>query len=302
MTRKQKDLLASIVKHAILVVVAIFTIYPVIWVIMGSFNPGSSLFSAQIIPGMNWGLFLEGVRSFDFSLIFDSISSIRMTLTHYSYLFNQTDYLLWYQNTLKIALWNMVLSTFLVVTAAYAFSRFRFKGRKQGLMAMLVLQMFPGFMGMIAIYILLLQLGLLDNQWGLILVYAGGSIPFNAWLVKGYFDTLPKSLEEAARIDGAGNITIFARVLMPLSIPILVFVAVSNFIGPWMDFIFARLVLRSNENKTLAIGLFEMVTGRGNTEFTTFAAGAVLVAIPITILFMVFQKYMVEGLKAGANK
>lgn len=269
---------------------------------MGSFNPGSSLFSAQIIPGMNWGLFLEGVRSFDFSLIFDSISSIRMTLTHYSYLFNQTDYLLWYQNTLKIALWNMVLSTFLVVTAAYAFSRFRFKGRKQGLMAMLVLQMFPGFMGMIAIYILLLQLGLLDNQWGLILVYAGGSIPFNAWLVKGYFDTLPKSLEEAARIDGAGNITIFARVLMPLSIPILVFVAVSNFIGPWMDFIFARLVLRSNENKTLAIGLFEMVTGRGNTEFTTFAAGAVLVAIPITILFMVFQKYMVEGLKAGANK
>ncbi|GAF12368.1 maltose/maltodextrin ABC transporter, permease protein MalG [Bacillus sp. JCM 19045] len=302
MTRKQKDLLASIVKHAILVVVAIFTIYPVIWVIMGSFNPGSSLFSAQIIPGMNWGLFLEGVRSFDFSLIFDSISSIRMTLTHYSYLFNQTDYLLWYQNTLKIALWNMVLSTFLVVTAAYAFSRFRFKGRKQGLMAMLVLQMFPGFMGMIAIYILLLQLGLLDNHWGLILVYAGGSIPFNAWLVKGYFDTLPKSLEEAARIDGAGNITIFARVLMPLSIPILVFVAVSNFIGPWMDFIFARLVLRSNENKTLAIGLFEMVTGRGNTEFTTFAAGAVLVAIPITILFMVFQKYMVEGLKAGANK
>ncbi|GAF18200.1 LOW QUALITY PROTEIN: maltose/maltodextrin ABC transporter, permease protein MalG [Bacillus sp. JCM 19046] len=302
MTRKQKDLLASIVKHAILVVVAIFTIYPVIWVIMGSFNPGSSLFSAQIIPGMNWGLFLEGVRSFDFSLIFDSISSIRMTLTHYSYLFNQTDYLLWYQNTLKIALWNMVLSTFLVVTAAYAFSRFRFKGRKQGLMAMLVLQMFPGFMGMIAIYILLLQLGLLDNHWGLILVYAGGSIRFNAWLVKGYFDTLPKSLEEAARIDGAGNITIFARVLMPLSIPILVFVAVSNFIGPWMDFIFARLVLRSNENKTLAIGLFEMVTGRGNTEFTTFAAGAVLVAIPITILFMVFQKYMVEGLKAGANK
>lgn len=120
--------------------------------------------------------------------------------------------------------------------------------------------------------------------------------------MKGYFDTLPKSLEEAARIDGAGNITIFARVLMPLSIPILVFVAVSNFIGPWMDFIFARLVLRSNENKTLAIGLFEMVTGRGNTEFTTFAAGAVLVAIPITILFMVFQKYMVEGLKAGANK
>lgn len=302
MTRKHKERIGSFFKHLLLVLVAIFTIYPVIWIVMGSFNPGTSLFAAQLIPGMDWSLFWEGVRHFSPSTILEAFSSIRLSLTHYTHLFSETQYLLWYKNTLKIAFWNMILSTFLVVTAAYAFSRFRFPGRKQGLMAMLVLQMFPGFMGMIAIYILLLQLNLLDNHWGLILVYAGGSIPFNAWLVKGYFDTLPKSLEEAAKIDGAGNTTIFARVLMPLSVPILVFVAVSNFIGPWMDFIFARLVLRSNENKTLAIGLFEMVTGRGNTEFTLFAAGAVLVAVPITILFMLFQRFMVEGLKAGANK
>jgi arabinogalactan oligomer/maltooligosaccharide transport system permease protein len=196
----------------------------------------------------------------------------------------------------------MVISTFLVVTAAYAFSRFRFPGRRQGLMAMLVLQMFPGFMGMIAIYILLLQINLLDNHWGLILVYAGGSIPFGAWLVKGYFDGLPRSLEEAAKIDGASHVTIFFKIMMPLSKPILVFIAVTNFIGPWMDFIFARLILRSSEKKTLAVGLFEMVTGRGNSEFTNFAAGAVLVALPITILFLLFQKHLVEGLKAGANK
>lgn len=144
---------------------------------------------------------------------------------------------------------------------------------------MLVLQMFPSFMGMIAIYILLLQMNLLDNHWGLILVYAGGSIPFGAWLVKGYFDGLPRSLEEAAKIDGASHTSIFFRIMIPLSVPMLTFIAVSNFIGPWMDFIFARLVLRSNDNKTLAIGLFEMVTGRANNEFTTFAAGAVLVAI-----------------------
>jgi arabinogalactan oligomer/maltooligosaccharide transport system permease protein len=162
--------------------------------------------------------------------------------------------------------------------------------------------MFPGFMGMIAIYILLLQLNLLDNHWGLILVYAGGSIPFGAWLVKGYFDGLPRSLEEAAKIDGASDVKIFYKIMMPLSKPILIFIAVTNFIGPWMDFIFARLVLRSGEKKTLAVGLFEMVTGRGNSEFTTFAAGAVLVAVPITILFFMFQSQLVDGLKAGANK
>ncbi|MCE4049965.1 sugar ABC transporter permease [Bacillus sp. Au-Bac7] len=272
-----REKISKFFTYTILIITAIFVLYPVIWIITGSLNPGDSLFSTSLIP--------------------DSLS-----LKHYVYLFNETDYLNWYKNTLKIAFWNMILSTFLVVTAAYAFSRFRFPGRKQGLMTMLVLQMFPGFMGMIAIYILLLQLNLLDNHWGLILVYAGGSIPFNAWLVKGYFDGMPRSLEEAAKIDGASNVKIFYKIMMPLSKPILVFVAVTNFIGPWMDFIFARLVLRSSEKKTLAIGLFEMVTGRGNSEFTTFAAGAVLVAVPITILFFIFQDQLTDGLKAGANK
>ncbi len=173
--------------YSILIITAIFVLYPVVWVITGSMNPGDSLFSTKLIP--------------------ESLS-----FRHYTYLFQETDYLIWYKNTLKIAFWNMVISTVLVVTAAYAFSRFRFPGRRQGLMMMLVLQMFPGFMGMIAIYILLLQLDLLDNHWGLILVYAGGSIhaggsiPFGAWLVKGYFDGLPRSLEEAAKIDGASHV------------------------------------------------------------------------------------------------
>jgi arabinogalactan oligomer/maltooligosaccharide transport system permease protein len=162
--------------------------------------------------------------------------------------------------------------------------------------------MFPNFMGMIAIYILLLQIGLLDNHFGLILVYAGGSIPFNTWLVKGYFDSLPRSLEEAAKMDGATNTQTLVKIIFPLSFPILVFVAVSSFIGPWMDFIFARLVLRSPDNMTLAIGLFNMISGREQVAFTMFAAGAVLVAIPITFLFIFLQKYMVEGLRAGANK
>ncbi|WP_090830685.1 MULTISPECIES: sugar ABC transporter permease [unclassified Bacillus (in: firmicutes)] len=277
MSKKLYDRLTVGLIYLILVITSILVLYPIYWIVIGAFNPGDSLFSTKLLPST-------------------------LTLDHFRDLFEKTDYLLWYKNTIKIAFFNMIISTFLVVTAAYAFSRFRFPGRRQGLMTMLVLQMFPGFMGMIAIYILLLQIGLLDNHWGLILVYAGGSIPFGAWLVKGYFDGLPRSLEEAAKIDGASHTTIFFKIMMPLSKPILVFIAVNNFIGPWMDFIFARLVLRSNDNKTLAIGLFEFVTGKANTQFTTFAAGAILVAVPITILFLLFQKHIVEGLKAGANK
>jgi len=274
---KNKERLITTLIYAILIATAVFVLYPVVWIIIGSLNPGDTLFSTKFLP--------------------DNLS-----FKHYKEIWQDTDYPLWYANTLKIAFFNMIISTLLVVAAAYAFSRFRFPGRRQGLMAMLVLQMFPGFMGMIAIYILLLQIGLLDNHWGLILVYAGGSIPFGAWLVKGYFDGLPRSLEEAAKIDGASHTTIFFKIMMPLSFPILTFITLTSFIAPWMDFIFARLVLRTNENKTLAIGLFEMVTGRGNTDFTKFAAGAVLVAVPITLLFLFLQKYLIEGLRAGANK
>ncbi|MBP3965029.1 sugar ABC transporter permease [Paenibacillus lignilyticus] len=279
MTRKTSlmEVLTLSAIYIVLSITVILIIYPVAWIISGSLNAGDSLFSSTLIPK-------------------------RITLEHFRHLFTETPYWLWFKNTLMIAFFNMILSTLLIVTAAYAFSRFRFPGRRYGLMMMLVLQIFPSFMGMIAIYILLLQINLLDNLWGLILVYAGGSIPFNAWLVKGYFDGLPRSLEEAAKIDGASNTKVFTKIMLPMSVPILVFVAVSNFIGPWMDFIFARLVIRSPENKTLAIGLFELISDRSNTEFTTFAAGAVLVAVPITIIFMLLQKYMVEGLKAGANK
>ncbi|WP_090981177.1 sugar ABC transporter permease [Paenibacillus sp. CF384] len=279
MTRKT-SLMEVVTLSAIYIVLAItviLVVYPVAWIISGSLNPGDSLYASTFIP--------KGI-----------------TLEHFRHLFTETPYWLWFKNTLMIAFFNMILSTVLIVTAAYAFSRFRFPGRRYGLMTMLVLQIFPSFMGMIAIYILLLQINLLDNLWGLILVYAGGSIPFNAWLVKGYFDGLPRSLEEAAKIDGASNTKVFTKIMLPMSVPILVFVAVSNFIGPWMDFIFARLVIRSPENKTLAIGLFELISDRSNTEFSTFAAGAVLVAVPITIIFLMLQKYMVEGLKAGANK
>jgi arabinogalactan oligomer/maltooligosaccharide transport system permease protein len=263
--------------YFILVCITITTILPLYFVVIASFNPGNSLFSTQMFPE-------------------------KLTTKHYHDLFVEKDYALWYWNTLKISFASMILTVVLVIITAYTFSQFRFKGRKTGLMFMLVMTMFPGFMSMIAIYILLLQVGLLDTHLGLILVYAGGNIAGSTWLVKGYFDGIPRSIPEAAKIDGAGNATVFTKIMLPMSYPIITFVAVSSFIGPWMDYIFARLVLRTPSKKTLAIGLFEMVTGRQNTEFTMFAAGAILVALPITILYLSLQKYLIQGISEGASK
>lgn len=277
---KKFDVKGKIVRffvYILLVATSITSLYPILWIVMSSFNSGTALYSSTLIPK-------------------------RFTLIHYTDLFVKWDFGLWYMNTLKIAFFTMLLAVVMVIITAYALSQFRFKGRRFSLMTMLILQAFPSFMTMIAIYLLLLQLNLLNTHLGLILVYAGGAIPGGSWLVKGYFDGIPRSLPEAAKIDGASNATIFFKVMIPMSTPILTFVALSNFIAPWMDFILARLVLRSASKKTLAIGLYEMVSGRMNTEFTLFAAGAVLVAVPITILFVFLQRFMIQGLAEGASK
>nr|WP_201786587.1 sugar ABC transporter permease [Clostridium tepidiprofundi] len=270
-------LIQKIVLYVLLISISIIIITPVIWIILSSFNSGTSLFSSTLIPK-------------------------HPTLIHYKELFTQTDFPIWYKNTLKIATINMIISVILTTLSAYAFSRFRFIGRKFGLMALMILQMFPGFLAMTAIYILLMKMHLLNTHWGLILVYAGGQIPYNTWLCKGYYDGIPRSLDEAARIDGASNLTIFAKIIFPLAKPIITLVALTNFMGPWFDFIFPQIILRSADKKTLAMGLFEWIQKQQNTEFTRFAAGAILVAIPITLLFVFLQKYIVEGLAAGATK
>ena len=194
----------------------------------------------------------------------------------------------------------MIFGVILVVMTAYALSRFRFYGRKNLMSGMLVLGMFPGFMSMIAIYILLMQLNLLDTHLALILVYSAGA-PLGAFVVKGFFDTIPKSLEESARIDGATHWTVFIRIMLPLSKPMITYVGLMTFAGAWGDFIFARLVLRTKEKWTLAIGLWDMVNN-ASTNFTMFAAGAVLIAIPIALLYLFLQRFLVEGLTAGASK
>ncbi|WP_216827702.1 sugar ABC transporter permease [Alkalihalobacterium elongatum] len=274
-----KKTINMVIVYSILVSLVIICLFPVYFIFIGSVNPGSSLHTSRIFPSpaeWNWG--------------------------HYKTLFAEHDYITWYRNTMFIAFSNMVISTTFGVLSGYAFSKFKFKGKKQGLMAIIILQMFPTIMGMIAIYTLLGTFGLLDTHLGYILVLAAGSVAFNTWIVKGFFDGIPNSLMEAARIDGASNTDIFLKVMLPLATPIIAFVAFNSFVGASMDFIMAEVILRSSSNWTLAQGLFTLVSGQANNNFTVFAAGAVLIALPLMILFFVFQRYIVEGLTAGAEK
>ncbi|WP_044480353.1 sugar ABC transporter permease [Paenibacillus antibioticophila] len=277
--RKQKNVVRLALSYLMLTILAVCAVYPALWIILGSVRPGKSLYSKTLIP-----------ESF--------------TLQHYSELFNSRIILFpqWYMNTLKIAVLSMLLGVALTLLTSYALSRFRFKNRQNFLSILMILGMFPGFMSMIAIFLLLKEWSLLDNPYALVLVYSCGAPLGLTLIAKGFFDTVPRSLDEAARIDGAGNFRIFAHIILPLSRPILTYLALLQFVGPWVDFIFARLILRSKENWTLAVGMWDMVASQQNSNFTVFAAGAVLIAVPITILFMIMQRFLVEGLTSGASK
>lgn len=272
-----RDVFATFGVYALLIFMALLVLTPIVWIIGASFNPMSSLLSATAFPE-------------------------NPTVLHYVKLIKETKFVYWYANTLKIAIINMAISVVLTSMTSYVFSRFRFKGKRAGLLSILILQMFPSFMGMMATYNILWQLNLLDTHFGLILTYAAGQVPYNTWLVKGYLANIPRSLDEAAKLDGASNLRIFTQIVLPLMKPILIFVALSQFITPWMDFIFPRMILSSPEKKTLAIGLYDMINANTNNNFTTFAAGAILVAVPITILYVCLQKYLIQGVTAGANK
>ena len=271
--------LRYIILYFFLVLVVVLVIYPLLFTVSSAFSKGDAL---------------AGLGAYPFPQQF--------SLRQFDRLFHDTKYVNWYLNTLKIAAVNSVLSVCITTVSAYIFSRFRFKAKKPMLMGMLILQMFPSFAGMIALYVLVWRLGLLDSHLGLILVYAAGQIPYNTWLIKGYLDTVPRSLDEAARVDGAGYFRTFLKIILPIARPMVTFLAVTSFTGPWMDFILPRLLIKSDTQKTLAIGLFDMINGKERTNFTMFAAGAVLVAVPFMILFAINQQYMTQVLASGAVK
>lgn len=213
-----------------------------------------------------------------------------------------TNYKHWYFNTLVIAILNTIITVFVCTTSGYIFSRFEFVGRRQIMAGMIILQMFPSFIGMVATYVILWKFGALDTLWGLVLVYSAGSIPFNSQLMKGYFDTMSRDIAEAAYIDGASPLGAYLRVILPAARPQLVFLTLTSFTGPWMDYIFPRLILRSDDKKTLAVGLYEMISGRSNDNFTMFAAGAILVAVPFALIFMAGQKSLLMSLAGTSGK
>ena len=229
------------------------------------------------------------------------------TLDNYKRLFTQTNFPYWYLNTLIIAIISCVITTSFVLAVSYAFSRMKFKLRKPMMNVMLILGMFPGFMSMSAVYFLLKIL--LPNNYqsmaSLIIVYSAGAT-LSYYVAKGFFDTVPKSLDEAARIDGAGRARIFAKIILPLSKSIIIYTVLISFIAPWCDFIFVSYIMSGvpdTTKYTVALGMYRWLERESIQQyFTTFCAAAVIVAVPITLLFMWLQKYYVEGVTGGAVK
>lgn len=258
--------------------VSLLIIYPLVWTVGASLNPGNSLMSSSIIPK-------------------------NISLEHYAALFNgQVDYVTWYWNSMKISFFTMVLTLIFVSFTAYSFSRFRFVGRKNGLVLFLLLQMIPQFSALIAIFVLSQMLGLVNSHLALVLIYVGGMIPMNTYLMKGYIDAIPRDMDESARMDGAGHFRIFCEIIMPLSKPIIAVIALFSFTGPLGDFILSTTILRTPDQFTLPIGLYNLVSMKMGASYTTYAAGAVLISVPVALLFLWLQKFFVSGLTAGGSK
>lgn len=192
---------------------------------------------------------------------------------------------------------SSLIGTFLTILTAYCMSRFRFRSRKALMKATLILGMFPSFMSMTAVYLLMTQLKFINNHWGLILIYSAGA-PLGYLMQKGFFDTIPSSIDEAARLDGATNFQVFTKITLPMSKPILVYTLLTSFMGPWSDFVVSKLLIKNEDLYTVAQGLMTLP----DTEFTRFAAGAVFIAVPIVILYFSIVKYMINGITAGAEK
>ncbi|MDP7114240.1 MAG: sugar ABC transporter permease [Myxococcota bacterium] len=280
---RRPSLLARLAIHAGLLTITFATLYPVLWVIKMALTDSQS-FALTINP-IPWPITLNNFQ--------DVVTTTDM---HGHWLFGRQ-----LLNSVIVSLATMAVGIVLACTAGYAFSRFEFPGNKAGLKGMLVTQMFPGVVMAIPLYILMDRLHLLDSLTGLTLVYSTTAIPFCVWMLKGYFDTIPKELEEAAIMDGASQWTVFTRVMLPLCRPALAVTALFSFMTAWNEFILAATFMNGARSYTLPVALQHYV-GDYSTEWGHFAAGAILVSIPVMALFMVLQRHLVEGLTAGGVK
>ena len=270
-------------RHAVMWVIVAFAVFPVLFVVSAAINPVGTLSSSQLWPT---GASLSNAQD----------------------LFRNTPFATWYANSLFFATTNAVVTVLLSALAAYAFSRMRFKGRRVGLIGLLVIQMFPQFLAIVAIYLMFSNIGELypaigfDTRWGLLLVYLGGALSINTWLMKGFFDTVPKELDESAQMDGATHAQVFVRIMLPLVTPVLAIVALLVFINTINEFLLASVFLRDTGSQTLGLGLYQLVDSQRNTNFGMFAVGAIMLSLPTLAVFWFLQRYISEGLTSGAVK
>ncbi len=294
-----KEVAGRVCLYCELVVLSFIVLVPIIYLL------GSSLSNSTVIPSSFWPKGSD-ITWDNFNILFNQE---KITVVNGIEKVTKVYYLFWFKNTFFISLLTMIFSVLIITVTAYIFSRFKFKGQKGGLLFMLILQMFPSFMSLIAIYNLLKMFGLLNNPYALILTYTSGSIPYNVWLIKGFLQNIPKDLDESATIDGANRLQIFFKIILPLILPILTFVAVTQFMAPWLDYILPSYILQADsaeeqKNWTLAVGLFSFIQSPGAELYrpTLFCAGSLIIAIPIATLYTVFQRYLIEGITAGATK
>jgi len=269
--------LNHILTYLYLIALSIIIIYPLLITVMSAFKSGNLV-----------AFKLDGSTNFTFD--------------NFLGLFNETLYGTWYLNTLIIATVTMIVQTSIVVLAGYAYSRYNFVARKQSLVFFLIIQMVPTMAALTAFFVMALMLNALNKSWFLIFLYIGGGIPMNAWLMKGYFDTVPISLDESAKLDGAGHFRRLWQIVLPLVRPMIAVQALWAFMGPFGDYILSKFLLREKEFYTVAVGLQTFISDPKNLKISYFAAGAILIALPISILFFFLQKNFVSGLTSGGDK
>jgi arabinogalactan oligomer/maltooligosaccharide transport system permease protein len=273
-------------RHALAVVALIWSLFPIVFIVSAALNPAGSLQTSELLP-------------------------THVSLSNFTTLFSDDSrpYTSWYRNSLLIAGVGSLCSVFIGACAAFAFSRLRFIGRRPGLLALLLLQMFPALLAFVALYVTFVAVGDvlpalgLNSPWGLIVAYLGGAMGSNVWLLKGYFDTVPRELDEAAKVDGASHARIFFTMTLRLVMPILVTVFMVSFVGLFSEFLLASIFLRDIDTQTLGVGLYGMTIGKEkNSLFGQFSAGALLASVPTVLLYLAFQKQLVGGLTQGSVK
>ena len=267
----------------IAVILIIFSVFPILWIISASLNPTGSLATQKLIPE-NPGL------------------------DNYRTLLDVVPYWTWFGNSIKIATITSVFSLTITTVAAYAFSRFRFRGRQTMLKGILLIQVFPALLALVATFLMISQIGDvisfigLNTHASLILVYLGGAMGINIWLMKGFLDTIPRDIDESAMVEGATDWQIFTRLILPLLRPILIVIGIINYIGTYSEFVLARVLLKSSEQYTLMVGLQVFAGAQINQRWGVFAAGVLIGALPIMIIYLALQDQIVGGLTQGAVK